>query len=60
MNQFPENRLLSVFAPFPRFEINGCRTALVMVDMQYVDAHPEFGIGRAANSLRQHTPSTCR
>jgi nicotinamidase-related amidase len=48
MTQFPDNRLLSVFTPFPRFEIKPSRTALVIVDMQYVDAHPDFGIGRAA------------
>jgi ureidoacrylate peracid hydrolase len=48
MNQLPENRLLSVFAAFPRFEIIPKACALVVVDMQYVDAHPEHGIGRAA------------
>jgi nicotinamidase-related amidase len=48
MNQLPDNRLLSVFAPFPRFAIIPERSALVVVDMQYVDAHPDHGIGRAA------------
>jgi nicotinamidase-related amidase len=46
---FPENRLLSVFAPFPRFALVPARCALVVVDMQYVDAHPDHGIGRAAS-----------
>jgi len=48
VNQLPENRLLAVFSPFPRFEIIPARSALVVVDMQYVDAHPDHGIGRAA------------
>jgi nicotinamidase-related amidase len=48
MTMLPDNRLLTVFAPFPRFELVPSRTALVVVDMQYLDAHPEFGIGRTA------------
>jgi nicotinamidase-related amidase len=44
----PDNRLLTVFAPFPRFVVVPERTALVVVDMQYLDAHPEHGIGRTA------------
>jgi nicotinamidase-related amidase len=44
----PDNRLLAVFPPFPRFKIAPTRTALVVVDMQYLDAHPAFGIGRTA------------
>ena len=44
----PDNRLLTVFAPFPRFAISAAKTALIVVDMQYVDAHPDWGIGRAA------------
>lgn len=47
-NNLPENRLLTVFAPFPRFALAPARTALIVVDMQYVDAHPDWGIGRAA------------
>jgi ureidoacrylate peracid hydrolase len=48
MTQPPENRLLAVFAPFPRFTIAPSKTALMVVDMQYLDAHPDCGIGRAA------------
>jgi nicotinamidase-related amidase len=44
----PENRLLTVFPPFPRFAIEPARTALIVVDMQYLDAHPDHGIGRTA------------
>src|ERR671932_657726 len=48
MTESPENRLLTVFAPFPRFTIAPAKTALIVVDMQYLDAHPCCGIGRAA------------
>ena len=44
----PDNRLLAVFPPFPRFPLSARATALVVVDMQYLDAHPECGIGRTA------------
>jgi nicotinamidase-related amidase len=44
----PDNRLLTVFAPFPRFVLPRTRTALIVVDMQYADADPNWGIGRAA------------
>lgn len=43
-----ENRLTLVFPPLPRFEIRPRETALVIVDMQYLDAHPEYGIGAKA------------
>jgi len=44
----PDNRLLAVFPPFPQFTIQPSRTALIVVDMQYVDAHPDYGIGLKA------------
>lgn len=47
-DHLPDNRLLTVFAPFPRFVLSPAKTALIVVDMQYVDAHPDWGIGRAA------------
>lgn len=52
-DSLPDNRLLTVFAPFPRFVLQPTRTALVVVDMQYVDAHPDWGIGRAARQAGQ-------
>jgi ureidoacrylate peracid hydrolase len=45
----PDNRLLTVFAPFPRFIVEAERSALIVVDMQYLDAHPQHGIGRTAD-----------
>ncbi|HEY3060577.1 MAG TPA: isochorismatase family cysteine hydrolase [Chloroflexota bacterium] len=43
-----DNVLLTVFPPFPVFDLEPTRTALIVVDMQYLDAHPEHGIGRTA------------
>jgi nicotinamidase-related amidase len=36
----------TVFVELPRFEIVAARTALLTIDMQYLDAHPDYGIGR--------------
>jgi nicotinamidase-related amidase len=47
-HQLPDNRLLTVFSPFPQFALSAPKTALIVVDMQYVDAHPDCGIGHAA------------
>jgi ureidoacrylate peracid hydrolase len=38
----------TVFVELPCFEINPKRTALLTIDMQYLDAHPDFGIGQRA------------
>jgi nicotinamidase-related amidase len=44
---------LPSFAP-ARFELDAARTALVIVDMQYVDAHRDYGLGK---SLRATHPA---
>jgi ureidoacrylate peracid hydrolase len=36
----------TVFVEIPRFELVPERTALLTIDMQYLDAHPDYGIGR--------------
>jgi len=36
----------TVFVELPRFELVPERTALLTIDMQYLDAHPDYGIGR--------------
>src|SRR5437016_5308985 len=59
MHALPDNRLLTVFAPFPRFALHPPRTALVIVDMQYVDAHPDTGIGRA-EAFAEYWPAVDR
>lgn len=48
MTPSPDNRLTLVFPPLPYFEISRERTALLVVDMQKLDAHPGFGIGAKA------------
>ena len=61
-----DNRLLTVFSAFPRFNLLPKQTALIVVDMQYLDAHPDFGIGRTAQEagtadvLAQYWPAVRR
>lgn len=42
---------LQVFPPLPRYDLRRDSTALLVVDMQYLDAHREYGMGRTA---REH------
>ena len=48
MTQVPDNRLTLVFPQLPYFKIERDNTALMIVDMQYLDAHPEYGMGAKA------------
>jgi nicotinamidase-related amidase len=48
MKQVPDNRLTLVFPQLPYFKIGRDTTALLIVDMQYLDAHPEYGMGAKA------------
>ena len=50
MSEVPDNRLTLVFPPLPYFALARARTALVVVDMQKLDAHPDFGIGAKAKA----------
>jgi len=50
MSQIPDNRLTLVFPPLPHFAITRDSTALIVVDMQKLDAHPEFGMGAKARA----------
>lgn len=45
---------LPSFAP-AAFEIEPAKTGLVVIDMQYLDAHRDYGLGK---SLKQHQPET--
>jgi ureidoacrylate peracid hydrolase len=38
----------TVFVEMARFDVVPERTALLTIDMQYLDAHPDYGIGRRA------------
>lgn len=40
------DKLTSWHLPVPDFPMDPVHTALVIVDMQYMDAHPEHGLGR--------------
>lgn len=48
MKEIPHNRLTLVFPDLPYFRITRDHTALIVVDMQKADAHPDFGIGMKA------------
>ena len=48
-----EAATLPNFAP-TEFDVDPSTTALVIVDMQYVDAHPDYGLGR---HLKEHYPA---
>lgn len=50
MNQPPDNQLTLVFPPLPHFPITRDSTALIVVDMQHLDAHPTFGMGAKATA----------
>ncbi len=39
---------LRVFPPLPFYELRARSTALLVVDMQYLDAHRDYGMGRTA------------
>jgi ureidoacrylate peracid hydrolase len=39
-----------VFTPIPRFDPQPGRTALLTIDVQYFDGHPDHGIGRSAKA----------
>ena len=40
---------LQVFPPLPFYELRAGSTALLVVDMQYLDAHRDYGMGRLAH-----------
>ncbi len=45
MTDLPDNLVTLVFPPFPTFAVTRDSTALIIVDMQKADAHPDYGIG---------------
>lgn len=43
-----ERTWLQVFPPLPFYDLRAGHTALLVVDMQYLDAHRQYGMGRTA------------
>src|SRR5882757_8063090 len=43
--------LAQLHTKLPRYEIIPEKTALIIIDMQYLDAHPDFGLGKRAKEL---------
>ena len=52
-----EAALLPNFAPVA-FELDADRTALVVVDMQYVDAHRDYGLGASLRATHPELSGT--
>jgi nicotinamidase-related amidase len=50
MAEIPSNRLTLIFPDLPRFAIARGSSALIVVDMQKADAHPDFGMGAKADA----------
>lgn len=50
MAEISKNRLTLVFPDLPHFKITRESSALIIVDMQKADAHPNFGMGAKANA----------
>ena len=45
------NPLARLMSTMPRYAITPRKTALVIIDMQYLDAHPGWGLGKKAQTL---------
>ena len=43
MSEDPDNKLTLVFPNLPYFSVDPSVTALIIVDMQKLDAHPDYG-----------------
>ena len=54
MTQTPDNQLTLVFPNLPYFDINPNSSALLIVDMQYLDAHPDYGMGMKLREAGLH------
>lgn len=50
MNDTPENMLTLTFPDLPRFPLTPPQTALLIIDMQKADAHPDYGLGLKARA----------
>jgi nicotinamidase-related amidase len=51
MNHTPADPLLRLLQPLPPFELIPQKSALLVIDMQYLDAHPDFGLFARASEL---------
>jgi nicotinamidase-related amidase len=47
----PYNNWRLLFEQGERLRVDPSRTALLVIDVQYYDAHPDFGMGRDARAL---------
>ena len=45
------NKLTTLVGKLPEPRLSRENTALLVIDMQYLDAHPDYGIGNRAKKL---------
>jgi ureidoacrylate peracid hydrolase len=46
-----QEALAKLSAKLPQYELVPDKTALIIIDMQYLDAHPDYGFGKRAKDL---------
>ena len=51
MPKLIDRQLMRLLGDPPQLEFDPARSALVVVDMQYFDAHPDWGEGKTARDL---------
>jgi len=49
--EWEKEALAKLSSKLPQYELVPEKTALVIIDMQYLDAHPDYGIGKRAQEL---------
>ena len=49
-----QDMLITLFGELPEPQLARDNTALLCIDVQYVDAHPDYGLGARAKTLGLH------
>ena len=49
-----QDMLITLFGKLPEPDLTRDNTALLCIDVQYVDAHPDYGLGARAKALGLH------
>ena len=53
-NEELQDMLITLFGKLPEPQLTRDNTALLCIDVQYVDAHPDYGLGARAKALGLH------
>jgi len=51
LTAWEQEALAKLHAKLPQYELIPDKAALVIIDMQYLDAHPDYGLGKRAKEL---------